>query len=151
MGALKRVLLVEDNEQDEILTIKAFNRSAVGLKNQPCAIEVLRDGEKALGFFTDPAQKKNERRPYDLDLILLDLNLPKVSGFEVLKEIRKLPDTNAIPVVILSTSTDPIDIKRSYELGANSFIKKPVDFEEFTQLVVVLKDYWFNKNQTNHL
>ena len=136
----KRLLLIEDNEQDEILTLKAFSKSKTA-----CDIEVRRDGEKAMDYFAD--KKSESTKPFCLDLVLLDLNLPKFSGFEVLKKIRSNHGTMYIPIVVLSTSSDPADIRLSYELGANSYIKKPVDYKEFTDLVGLLNDYWLERNQ----
>ena len=132
----KTILLVEDNADDEQLTLRAMRQSEV-----PNMIRVARDGAEALErLFDDGA-----RLP---DLILLDLKLPKVSGLEVLQKIRSEEKTRALPVVVLTSSDEEKDIVESYNLGANSFIRKPVDFDEFIDAVRQLGLYWLSMNRT---
>ena len=126
------ILLVEDNPMDVDLTRRAFIRRKV---NHP--IEIARDGEEALTFISG----WDESRPLPL-LILLDLKLPKVDGLEVLHQIKAHPKFQVIPVVVLSTSTEDRDIQIAYQKGANSYIVKPVDFDQFMQIVEHIQIYW---------
>jgi len=132
------ILLVEDDPDDQALTKRALEGSK--LRNE---LRVVDDGEQALdylfqrGEFADPNMSP---RP---DLILLDLNLPKLDGRAVLKEIKESPDLRRIPVVILTTSSQEEDILRSYDLGVNSYITKPLRMEGFIEVVRDLERYWF--------
>ena len=132
------ILLVEDDPDDQDLTKRALKGSK--LRNKLCIVD---NGEHALDYlfrrsqFTDP---KTSPRP---DLILLDLNLPKLDGRAVLKEIKGSPELRRIPVVILSTSSQEEDILRSYDLGVNSYITKPVRMEGFIKVIRDLERYWF--------
>lgn len=126
------ILLVEDNPMDVDLTRRAFIRRKV---NHP--IEVARDGEEVLTFISS----WGEQRPIPI-LILLDLKLPKVDGLEVLHYLKTHPRFHVIPVVVLSTSTEDRDIQVAYREGANSFIVKPVDFDQFMQIVEHIQIYW---------
>jgi CheY-like chemotaxis protein len=126
------ILLVEDNPMDVDLTRRAFIRKKV---IHP--IEVARDGEEALSFIST----WGEQRPVPR-LILLDLKLPKVDGLEVLRHLKAHPRFRVIPVVVLSTSTEERDIHLAYREGANSFILKPVDFDQFMQIVDHIQTYW---------
>jgi CheY-like chemotaxis protein len=126
------ILLVEDNPMDVDLTRRAFIRRRV---NHP--IEVARDGEEALAFISG----WGEQHPIPL-LILLDLKLPKVDGLEVLHHLKSHPRFHVIPVVVLSTSTEERDIQIAYREGANSFIVKPVDFDQFMHIVEHIQKYW---------
>jgi CheY-like chemotaxis protein len=130
------ILLVEDNPMDVDLTRRAFIRRKVKYP-----IEVARDGEEALGFISG----WEEQRSIPL-LILLDLKLPKVDGLEVLHNLKTHPRFHVIPVVILSTSTEDRDIQIAYQEGANSFIVKPVDFDQFMQIVEHIQIYWCTLN-----
>ncbi|HEY3780869.1 MAG TPA: response regulator [Fimbriimonadaceae bacterium] len=133
----KTILLVEDNADDEKLTLRAMRQSEI-----PNIVVVARDGAEALqyilGHSTNPS-----RMPA---LILLDLKLPKVSGLEVLEKLRSDARTQTLPVVVLSSSDEQRDIEQSYLLGANSYIRKPVDFEEFIDSVRQLGQYWLTIN-----
>jgi len=129
------ILLVEDSPSDAELTIETFNDSKI--LNQ---IHVAEDGVEALDFLFKRGEYKDAPRP---DLILLDLNLPKKNGREVLAEIKGDPELQTIPVVVLTTSAAEEDILRSYQLHANCYITKPVDFEQFTKIVKLISDFWF--------
>jgi len=134
----KVLLLVEDNADDEALTLRALRRHNVGNE-----VIVARDGAQALEYLfgSDVAEQ-------DLpEVILLDLKLPKVDGLEVLREIRKNDRTKCLPVVILTSSGEERDLVESYRLGANSYVRKPVGFEEFSQAVGQLGLYWLLLNQ----
>lgn len=136
------ILLVEDNPNDAELALHAFKRYK--LSNN---IHVVRDGEEALDFvFCTGAYAARDinNRP---KVILLDLKLPKVDGLEVLKRIREDERTNNIPVVVLTSSHEDRDIAECYKLGVNSYITKPVDFEQFTESVRVLGFYWLLLNR----
>lgn len=134
------ILLIEDNEQDEILTIKALQKNKVFNE-----IIVARDGAEALDILFN---KENPSYLHQLpQLILLDLKLPKIDGLEVLKELRKQVRTKIIPVVILTTSKEESDLISGYELGANSYVRKPVNFQDFTDVVKNLGTYWLIINE----
>ncbi|HXQ30068.1 MAG TPA: response regulator [Gemmatimonadales bacterium] len=129
------ILLVEDNADDEELTRRAFKKN--NLQND---LVVARDGQEALDYlFT------NARRPH---LVLLDLKLPKVDGLEVLRRLRADDRTKLLPVVVLTSSTEERDLVASYELGVNSYVRKPVDFTEFLEAARQLGMYWLMLNQT---
>jgi len=134
----KTILLVEDNADDEQLTLRAMRQSEV-----PNIIRVARDGAEALEQLF--GENSVARLP---DLILLDLKLPKVSGLEVLQKIRMEDKTRGLPIVILTSSDEERDIVESYNLGANSYIRKPVDFDEFIDAVRQLGLYWLSMNRT---
>lgn len=132
----KLILLVEDSPDDEALTIRALKKNK--LLNE---VFVAHDGAEALAFlFGDDS---DGRLP---ELVLLDLNLPKVNGLEVLRRIRADERTKMLPVVILTTSDEDRDRVESYKLGANSYIRKPVDFEQFSSAVQQLSIYWLVLN-----
>jgi two-component system response regulator len=138
----KLILLVEDNPDDEILTLRALKKANVANR-----IEVVRDGAEALDFVFgagDHAGRDTSDMP---QLILLDLKLPKVSGLQVLERIRSDERTKRIPVVILTSSTEEVDIKTGYDLHVNSFVSKPVNFQEFSDVVQRLGMYWLLVNQ----
>lgn len=136
------ILLVEDNPSDVRLTLHALRRH--NLTNH---IQVVRDGVEALDFLFCTgayAQRSITQRP---KVILLDLKLPLVSGLEVLQRVKGDPRTCTIPVVVLTSSREDRDIVESYRLGVNSYITKPVDFEQFTEAVRTLGMYWVLLNQ----
>ena len=126
------ILLVEDNPLDLDLTLLAF-----AFRNLTNPILVARDGEEALAFI--PKWEKGEPLPV---VILLDLKLPKVNGLEVLQTIKNHPAFKTIPVVILTTSEESADVKSAYQLGANSYIVKPVDFDKFIEVAKQIELYW---------
>lgn len=136
------ILLVEDDPQDMELTMRAL------MSEHLCnRVEVARDGEEALDFLFRRgkfADRDPEEQPR---LILLDLKLPKVDGLEVLKLVKEDPNTRAIPVVILTSSRQETDMIRGYELGTNSYIQKPVDFDQFRTTIKQLGYYWLLVNQ----
>jgi CheY-like chemotaxis protein len=136
------ILLVEDNQDDMDLALHALKREK--LANH---IIVARDGEEALDFLFCRgafAQRSFDRPP---KLVLLDLKLPKVDGMEVLKQIKSDPRTKAIPVVIMTSSKEERDLVAGYNLGANSYIQKPVDFDQFRETVKRVGLYWLVTNQ----
>lgn len=138
----KIILLVEDNPDDVELTLRAFRK--YNINN---SMEVVRDGAEALDYIFATG-KYAERDTKDMPVvILLDLKLPKVDGLEVLRHIRNDERTKLIPVVILTTSEDDKDIVKSYNLGANSYIRKPVDFTQFTEAMRQLQLYWLLLNE----
>jgi two-component system, response regulator len=130
------ILLVEDNPDDEKLTLRAMRQSEV-----PNIIVVARDGAEAL----EHLEGDEAKLPV---LVLLDLKLPKVSGLEVLQRMRANPKTKNLPVVVLTSSDEERDILQSYNLGANSYIRKPVDFDEFIDAVKQLGLYWLCINRS---
>lgn len=137
-----KVLLVEDNPDDEALTLRAFRKS--NLTNE---VIVARDGVEALDYLLGTGTYAG-RDPNDKpQLVLLDLKLPKLDGLEVLQQIRDHEITRMLPVVILTSSKEQEDLIRSYSLGANSYIRKPVDFNQFVQAVQQLGLYWLVLNQ----
>ena len=129
-----QVLLVEDNPGDIRLTLEAFNDAKVHLQ-----MYVVKDGEEAMDFLHQRGKNSESPRP---DLILLDLNLPKKDGREVLSEIKTDPKLMTIPVVILTTSASDLDIEHSYAHHANCYIAKPVDLEGFLTVVRSIDDFW---------
>lgn len=132
----KTILLVEDNADDEQLTLRAMRHSEV-----PNIIRVARDGAEAI----DLLYGQDARLP---DLILMDLKLPKIGGLELLERIRREPTTATLPIVVLTSSDEERDISECYRYGANSYIRKPVDFEEFIDAVRQLGLYWLSMNRT---
>jgi two-component system response regulator len=138
----KAILLVEDNPDDVVLTLRAFKRSHV---MNPIA--VARDGIEALDFlFARGAYTDRATAPLPT-LIILDLKLPKLDGLGVLKAVRADERTRLLPVVILTSSKEEQDVISGYSLGANSYVRKPVDFAEFVEAVKVLGMYWMMMNQ----
>jgi CheY-like chemotaxis protein len=137
------VLLVEDNETDAELTIRALKR-----KNLANNLVWVKDGEEALEFIF-ASGRYSGREVQDLPkLVLLDLRMPKVDGMEVLRKIKADPRTNKIPIVVLTSSKEDEDIVESYNLGVNSYVSKPVEFEEFTEAVSTLGLYWMLLNKS---
>lgn len=137
----KRILLVEDNPDDEALTIRALK--ANNLRNE---IVVARDGAEAVDFLFGTGAYAERDMTSQPELVLLDLNLPKLNGLEVLKKIRSDNRTQLLPVVVLTTSDEDRDRVDSYRFGANSYIGKPVNFEKFSESVRQLGLYWLSLN-----
>jgi two-component system, chemotaxis family, response regulator Rcp1 len=129
------ILLVEDNPVDVLITKKAFSNGRIYSN-----LHIAEDGEEAMHFLYKRGKYSSAPSP---DMILLDLNLPKKDGRQVLEEIKRDPALRQIPVIILTTSEDPQDIWRSYDLQANSFITKPVDMGQFTKALEKLGEFWF--------
>jgi CheY-like chemotaxis protein len=142
----KTILLIEDNPDDEVLALRALRKNNIGNK-----VIVRRDGVEALDFLfgrgADEGRNLNEMP----QVILLDLKLPKLNGLEVLRQIRANERTKLLPVVILTTSKEEQDLIDSYSLGANGYIRKPVDFVQFTEAVRQLGLYWLVLNETPHI
>lgn len=137
-----RVLLVEDNADDEALILRAFRRTAL-----PHDIVVTHDGAEALEFLFGSTTGES---PSDVELpmvMFLDLKLPKLSGLDVLRRVRAQERTRSLPVVILTSSKEQEDIERCYELGANSYVNKPVDFTKFAEAVQDMGKYWLMLNE----
>ncbi len=140
------ILLVEDNPDDIELALHALKRN--NLANQ---IEVVRDGAEALDFIFATGRHADRDINRFPRVILLDLKLPKVDGLEVLRRVKSDPRTRAIPVVMLTSSREERDIVESYQLGVNSYITKPVDFDQFMEVVRQLGLYWLLINQPPEL
>jgi two-component system response regulator len=139
----KTILLVEDNPSDEKLTLLAFK--SCGVSNE---VVVVRDGADALDYLHGGG-KFSERDTTQLPtVVLLDLKLPRVSGLEVLRRIRADPRTRVLPVVILTSSKEDEDVMRGYDLGANSYVRKPVAFTEFVEAAKTLGLFWLLLNET---
>jgi two-component system response regulator len=141
LGELE-ILLVEDNQNDMDLALHALQRGKVANR-----IFVVRDGEEALDFLFCRGQYAERSFDCPPKLVLLDLKLPKVDGMEVLKEIKSNIRTKTIPVVILTSSKEERDLVKSYNLGVNSYIQKPVDFDQFRETVKAAGLYWLLINQ----
>ncbi len=137
----KTILLVEDNPDDIELTQRAFKK-----QNILNDMVVVTDGEEALNYLLCKGQYSGQELTPPA-VVLLDLNLPKVNGMEVLKEMRKCEHTKYIPVVVLTSSQEERDLVESYKFGANSYIQKPIDFEQFVQAAKTIGLYWLLLNK----
>lgn len=137
----KVILLVEDNPDDEELTLRAFRRN-----NILNPVVVARDGEEALDYLFATGSYSGRDTRQQPQVVLLDLKLPKVDGLEVLRRLRADPRTRLLPVVILTTSNEERDILASYQLGANGYVRKPVDFDQFLEAARQLGLYWLVLN-----
>ena len=135
----RRVLLVEDNPDDEELTLRALKRA-----NLTNPVDVARDGQAALDYLFGSSQQAAKPIPV---LIVLDLKLPRINGLDILKRIRGGERTRRLPVVILTSSNEQGDVFNGYELGANSYVCKPVQFDDFTSAVAQLGVYWLMINE----
>lgn len=138
----EKILLVEDNPDDELLTLRAFKKN--NISNE---VVVTRDGVEALDYLFATGAYAGRDTADTPQLVLLDLKLPKMSGLEVLRKMRAEPLTKLLPVIILTTSSEESDVLSGYELGANSYIRKPVDFTQFVESVRQLGLYWLVLNQ----
>lgn len=135
----KSILIIEDNPDDGLLTMRALKK--LNYRN----IKLVENGSQALEFlYGDEHGENSEMTPPDL--ILLDLNLPIIDGFTILKKIRSSKTTKHTPVIVLTSSGEEKDINQSYDLGANSYIRKPVDFIEFEKAAVLISEYWLTLN-----
>lgn len=140
---LKTILLVEDSAQDEMLILRALRK--VNLANQ---VDVVRDGRQALDYLFREGEFAAREGPDLPTVVLLDLSLPRIGGLEVLERLRADPRTRLAPVVILTSSDEERDRLGSYEHGANSFVRKPLDFTEFAETVARLGVYWLATNES---
>jgi two-component system, response regulator len=138
----KVILLVEDNADDEVLTLRALKKN--NIRNE---VVVARDGSEALDYLFGTGIHAGRDLRMMPQIILLDLKLPKVDGFEVLTRVRSSETTKLLPVVILTTSNEDQDRIRGYGLGANSFVRKPVEFDKFIEAVRQLGLYWLILNE----
>ena len=139
---MNEILLVEDNPDDVDLTLRAFRRSNVANE-----VVVVRDGVEALEYLFATGAYADRDAAVLPQVVLLDLKLPRLDGLEVLERLRANPTTRLLPVVILTSSTEERDLVNGYSLGANSYVRKPVDFEQFAESVKQLGLYWFVLNQ----
>ena len=139
---MNEILLVEDNPDDVELTLRAFRKSNVANE-----VVVVRDGVEALEYLFATGRYADRDSNALPQVVLLDLNLPRISGLEVLERVRAHAKTKLLPVVILTSSIEERDLVNGYSLGANSYVQKPVDFEQFTDSVRQLGLYWLLLNQ----
>jgi two-component system response regulator len=138
----KTILLIEDNPSDIDLTRRALERSRIANE-----LVVVQDGQQALDYFFGPGASDGREPPALPGVTLLDLHLPLVPGLDVLRAIRSDPRTRRMPVVVLTSSSEEPDIATSYDLGVNSYIQKPIDFERFSEAIRTLGMYWLVLNE----
>lgn len=136
------ILLVEDNADDELLALRALRKTDV-----PNSVVVARDGEEALDYIFARGKYKGRDVRALPKVVFLDLQLPKLNGLEVLRHIRQDERTRRLPVVLLTSSDEAKDMKAGYDIGVNSYINKPVDFDEFVSQVKLLGQYWLGVNR----
>jgi CheY-like chemotaxis protein len=134
MSKIVHILLVEDNEGDILLTKEAFEESKVRTK-----ISVARNGQEAMDFLYNKNEFEKAEKP---DLILLDINIPIYNGHEILKQIKSDSSLKKIPVIMLTTSSNKKDIDQAYENYSNSFVKKPLDMDEFLDAILKIEEFW---------
>lgn len=137
-----QILLVEDTDDDIELTLRAFRKS--DLVN---TVTVVRDGVEALDYLFGTGEYAGRDLSVLPDLVLLDIKLPRVDGLQVLERLRAHPRTKLLPVVILTSSTEPKDLVTGYTLGANSYVRKPIDFQQFAKALQQIGSYWLQTNQ----
>jgi len=142
MSTPRTILLVEDNPQDEMLILRSLRKA-----NMANRIDVARDAQRALDYLFCQGKFAIRNRVSIPTVVLLDIGLPRLSGLEVLERLRADPRTRLLPVVILTSSDEDRDRLKSYESGANSFVRKPVNFAEFAETVAQLGIYWLVTNQ----
>ncbi len=138
------LLLVEDNQSDEVLTLRAFKKNHIANE-----IVVARDGVEALDFLFGTGPHAGRDTGVQPQVILLDLNLPRIGGLQVLERVRADPRTRFIPVVVLTSSAEDEDVIKSYANGANAYVRKPVAFDEFTAAVNTLGMFWLLLNRSS--
>ena len=136
------IVLVEDNANDEELMLRAFRKSGIELR-----VVIVRDGAEALDYFFMRGAHAGRSASEIAQVVLLDLKLPKISGLDVLRELRSDDRTKLLPIVILTSSAEDQDLVRCYSAGANSYVRKPVDFTQFVDAVRQLGRYWLMINQ----
>jgi two-component system response regulator len=139
---MKLILLIEDNESDELLTVRALQKAQVAKE-----IVVVRDGEEALAYLFGTGAYAGRDTSQLPTVVLLDLNLPKIGGLDVLRRVRADERTRHLPVVVLTSSGEDRDVVQSYQLGANAYVRKPVDFNEFAQATKALGLFWLQVNE----
>lgn len=132
-----RILLIEDNSADALLTKESFEEACPDVKE----IVVVSNGQEALSFLRKEGKHENARRPH---LILLDLNLPRLNGKQVLAEIKKDPNLRSIPVLVLTVSNSEDDIRAVYDLQASAYIQKPENYDQCLELAQAINNFWFN-------
>jgi CheY-like chemotaxis protein len=138
------ILLAEDLPNDVFLTRRAFGRASI--KNP---LLVVRDGEECLAYLYGQGEYADRDRHPMPDILLLDLKMPKIDGFEVLREIRANKAFSALRIIVLTSSGEVRDVNKAYELGANSFLVKPLDFENLAAMMSTLSDFWLGQNTTS--
>lgn len=136
------ILLVEDDPDDRVLTMRALEGADIGNR-----VDVVTDGAEALDYLFGEGEYEDRDTSAMPEVVLLDLKLPKVDGLEVLRRLRADPRTRRLPVVVLTSSKEEQDMVRSYDLGANSYVRKPVDFAQFREAVAQLRMYWLVLNE----
>ncbi len=136
------ILLIEDNSDDQMLTLKAFQKV-----DGPYQIHTVKDGVEALDYLLRQGKYNDELAYPKPDLVLLDLKLPKLNGTEVLKKLRQDENTWSIPVVVLTSSVEYNDLEVCYRLNGNSYIRKPIDFNKFKDVIKQIYTYWIELNQ----
>jgi len=139
----KMILLVEDNPDDEELTLRALRKANIANE-----VFVARDGQEAVDFLFGTSALAGRKEATAPAVVLLDLKLPKLNGIDVLQRIRADPRTKLIPVVVLTSSSEEEDMLRSYQSGANSYVRKPIEFSAFANAVTQLGMYWLLLNQS---
>ena len=139
----KFILLVEDNEDDEVLTLRALKKNHIANE-----VVIARDGVEALDYLFGTGAHIGRDTSEQPQMMLLDLNLPRVSGLEVLKRVRADPRTRSVPVVVLTSSKEEEDIVQSYSNGANAYVRKPVEFGQFSDAVKTVGMFWLLLNET---
>lgn len=142
-NAAVEILLVEDNPDDVELALYALKKNS--LANQ---IQIARDGEEALDFLFCRGQFSDRRFDMPPKVVLLDLKLPKIDGLEVLRQVKSDPRTKSVPIVVMTSSKEQRDMVEGYQLGVNSYIQKPVDFDQFRDIIKELGFYWLVINQS---
>jgi CheY-like chemotaxis protein len=141
----KVILLVEDNTDDILLTQRAFQKS---LLESQINLVIAKDGLEAFNYLFESRTNNGNSKKITPDVILLDLNLPKINGLQILERIRKDTHTKLIPVIILTSSKEEADLTKAYMLGANSYIRKPVDYQKFKDAIQQLGLYWIGLNES---
>ncbi|MCP5207174.1 MAG: response regulator [Hahellaceae bacterium] len=141
-----KILLVEDNPDDEALALRALKKSEI-----VSSVDVVRDGQEALDYMFHKGAYQSLNQTDTPCVVLLDIQLPKMNGIDVLRNIRNNEKTALIPVVLLTSSDEERDMLDGYKAGANSYINKPVDFNAFVEQIKMLGNYWLGVNKTPHI
>ncbi|HAX95965.1 MAG TPA: two-component system response regulator [Prolixibacteraceae bacterium] len=139
----REVLIIEDNPYDAELAKRVLNKARPSIN-----IQLLMDGDDVWDFFFKGTDEDVYMRSKEINLVLLDLKMPKISGLEILKKLKSNPMTASIPVVILSSSREPKDIQEAYRLGTNGYVVKPVDFGEYSKTLESINQFWIDINET---